>query len=207
MDWLIAKDFVPYENALREMDARVAGIHSGNADEAVWLLEHPPLYTAGTSAKSDGLVEASFPVYETGRGGEYTYHGPGQRVGYVMLDLKNRQKQPDIKRYVWQLEEWIILTLAEFGIVGERREGRIGIWVVMPDGSEKKIAAIGVRVRHWITFHGIAINVAPDLSHFGGIVPCGIPDFGVTSMAELLDKSINVNDINEAMKAQFQQVF
>ena len=181
MDFLTAKDLVPYDDAMREMDARVAGIRDGSAHEAVWLLQHPSLYTAGTSAKASDLLEARFPVYETGRGGEHTYHGPGQRVAYVMLDLKRRQSEPDIKAYVWQLEEWLIRTLAVFDIVGERREGRVGIWVppsqrlrragVMPDGAEKKIAAIGVRVRHWITLHGVALNVNPDLSHFSGIVP------------------------------------
>ncbi|MCB1720171.1 MAG: lipoyl(octanoyl) transferase LipB, partial [Alphaproteobacteria bacterium] len=152
MEWKISKEPVEYPEALAFMDERVADIYEGRADECVWLLEHPALYTAGTSAKEDDLLDAGgLPVYETGRGGEYTYHGPGQRVAYVMVDLKKRQKGPDIKKYVWQLEEWIIQTLAEFGIKGERRCGRVGIWVVMPDGLESKIAAIGVRVRRWVT--------------------------------------------------------
>ena len=207
MDWLIAKEAVAYETALAEMDARVAGIKAGSADEAVWLLEHPALYTAGTSAKDVDLLEARFPVHKTGRGGEHTYHGPGQHVAYVMLDLKKRQAEPDIKKYVWMLEEWIIQTLAVFDIVGERRAGRVGIWVIMPDGAEKKIAAIGVRVRHWITLHGIAINIDPDLSHFGGIVPCGISDAGVTSMREILGRDIDSVDVDAALKTQFLKVF
>jgi lipoyl(octanoyl) transferase len=207
MDWLISKDYVPYEDALREMDARVAGIKDGVMNEAVWLLEHPPLYTAGTSAKAVDLLDARFPVYQSGRGGEYTYHGPGQLVAYAMLDLKRRQAEPDIKKYVWQLEEWIIQTLAVFEIMGERRKGRIGIWVVMPDGSEKKIAAIGVRVRHWITLHGIAINVDPDLSHFGGIVPCGISEYGVTSMREVLGRPVDRDEVDAGLQAEFGAVF
>jgi len=207
MDWLISKDFVPYSEALAEMDGRVRDIRDGSADEAVWLLQHSPLYTAGTSAKAEDLLNPQFPVYETGRGGEYTYHGPGQRVAYVMLDLKKRQTEPDIKQYVWMLEEWIIRTLAAFGVTGERRDGRVGIWVVMPNGSEKKIAAIGVRVRHWITLHGIAINVDPDLSHFGGIVPCGISDAGVTSMREVLGRDVAMDDLDAALRRVFAGVF
>ena len=160
------------------------------------------MYTAGTSAKDVDLLDTRFPVYESGRGGEHTYHGPGQRVAYVMLDLKSRQGVPDIKKYVWQLEEWIILTLAEFGVKGERRCGRVGIWVVRDDGREEKIAAIGVRVRHWITLHGIAINVAPDLSHFGGIVPCGISEHGVTSL-----KALGVDASMDEVDAVLQRVF
>lgn len=184
MEWKISKEPVPYEFALTEMQARVQAIHENGAEDHVWLLEHPPLYTAGTSAKAEDLLDPRFPVYEAGRGGEYTYHGPGQRIGYVMMDLKKRQSAPDIKRYVWQLEEWIITALRAFDVKGERREGRVGIWVDTPQG-EKKIAALGVRVRHWITFHGISINVNPDLSHFTGIVPCGISEYGVTSLKEL----------------------
>lgn len=152
------------------------------------------------------MLNPQFPVFETGRGGEYTYHGPGQRVAYVMMDLKQRQSQPDIRRYVRDLEEWIILTLATFGINGERRAGRIGIWVDTPQG-EKKIAALGVRVRHWITLHGIAINVDPDLSHFGGIVPCGISDYGVTSMREVLGHDVKMDDVDAALKAAFSKMF
>lgn len=195
-----------YEDAVAAMERRVAAIRAGAADEMIWLLEHPPLYTAGTSAKADDLIEARFPVHQTGRGGQYTYHGPGQRVGYFMLDLKKRQKVPDIKQYVWQLEEVIIRTLAQFDIKGERREGRIGIWVATEEG-DKKIAALGVRVRHWVSFHGIAINVNPDLSHFGGIVPCGISDFGVTSMAELTGYDRGFGAVDEALCDAFGDVF
>ena len=207
MDWLVSKDVVPYKTAVNQMDARVAAIREGMAGEAVWLLEHSPLYTAGTSAKADDLLDPRFPVYETGRGGEYTYHGPGQRVAYVMLDLKKRQSEPDIKKYVWILEEWIIRTLGHFDVVGERRAGRVGIWVVMPDGAEAKIAAIGVRVRHWITLHGIAINVDPDLSHFGGIVPCGIAEHGVTSLREVLGRDVDMVDVDKALKLEFFNLF
>jgi lipoyl(octanoyl) transferase len=206
MEWKISKEPVGYEDALCFMDERVAGIRAGVEDECAWLLEHPALYTAGTSAKTEGLLDSRFPVHKTGRGGEHTYHGPGQRVGYVMLDLKKRQQVPDIKKYVWCLEEWIIRTLAVFDIVGERRCGRIGIWVVVPDGSEKKIAAIGVRVRHWITLHGVAINVAPDLSHFDGIVPCGIREYGVTSMAEL-GVDVPVAEVDAVFQESFGEVF
>ncbi|MBX2834923.1 MAG: lipoyl(octanoyl) transferase LipB [Micavibrio sp.] len=206
MEWLTSKDIVDYETALARMDERVAGIHEGSMGGAVWLLEHPPLYSAGTSAKEAGLVEARFPVYRSGRGGEHTYHGPGQRVAYVMMDLKKRQKVPDIKDYVWRLEEWIIRTLACFDVVGERRCGRVGIWVVREDGREEKIAAIGVRVRHWITLHGIAINVDPDLSHFGGIVPCGISEHGVTSLKALgIDASLE--EVDAVLKGEFGGVF
>lgn len=206
MDWIVEKDPVSYDFAVSEMEKRVAAIREEQGSEAVWLLEHPPLYTAGTSAKSDDLLDARFPVYESGRGGEYTYHGPGQRVAYVMLDLKKRQNKPDVRYYVWQLEEWVIQTLAEFNITGERREGRVGIWVVMPDGSESKIAAIGVRIRRWVTYHGMAINVNPDLSHFGGIVPCGIAQHGVTSLEDLgIDASID--DVDHVLREQFIRVF
>ncbi len=199
MEWKISTDPVEYPDALSFMDERVDAIYKGEAEECVWLLEHPPLYTGGTSAKDDDLLEARFPVYPSGRGGEYTYHGPGQRVAYVMMDLRKRQKAPDVKKYVWQLEEWIIRSLAEFGITGERRCGRVGIWVVREDGREEKIAAIGVRIRRWVTLHGISINVNPDLSHFDGIVPCGIAEHGVMSMEALgvrtdyaaLDRALN----------------
>src|SRR5260221_3274914 len=186
--WRISDDLIAYPDAVQEMEDRVQAIMAGTAPEQVWLLEHPPLYTAGTSARAgDLLAPDRFPVYTTGRGGQYTYHGPGQRIAYVMLDL-NRRGQ-DLRRYVHDLEEWVIRGLDRFNIRGERREGRVGIWVA--DGSrEDKIAAIGVRVRRWVTFHGIAINVDPDLSHFSGIVPCGIKStlsqpFGVTSLAQL----------------------
>ena len=206
VEWIIEKEQIPYENALKGMEKRVADIRELQSSEAVWLLEHPPLYTAGTSAKASDLLDQRFPVYEAGRGGEYTYHGPGQRIAYVMLDLHKRQKAPDIKKYVWQLEEWIIQTLAEFNVKGERRCGRVGIWVVMPDGSESKIAAIGVRIRRWVTFHGIAINVNPDLSHFSGIVPCGISEHGVTSLYDL-GKEVLMNDLDRALQEKFDQVF
>ncbi len=206
MEFKVSTELVEYDDALAFMDERVAGIRAGDAGECAWLLEHPPMYTAGTSAKDAGLLDERFPVYKSGRGGEHTYHGPGQRVGYVMLDLKSRQGVPDIKKYVWQLEEWIIRTLAAFDVKGERRCGRVGIWVVMPDGSENKIAAIGVRVRHWITLHGIAINVDPDLSHFGGIVPCGISEHGVTSLKALgIDASIE--EVDAVLKQEFEGVF
>lgn len=183
----------------------MAAIRAGTAGDLVWLLEHPPLYTAGTSADPSDLLTSQFPVLETGRGGEYTYHGPGQRVAYVMLDLKKHQQAPDIKKYVCQLEEWVIRSLAHFGIKGERREGRIGIWVVTPSG-EKKIAAVGVRIRHWVTYHGIAINVHPDLSHFNGIVPCGIREFGVTSFQNL-GKSISMKELDAVLRQEFEGVF
>ncbi len=206
VEFITAKDFVDYKDAVKRMDERVAGIRAGDQGEAVWLLEHRPLYTAGTSAKEQDLLDARFPVYQTGRGGEHTYHGPGQRVAYVMLDLKSRQTEPDIKKYVWQLEEWIIRTLAAFAVTGERRAGRVGIWVVLPDGQEAKIAAIGVRVRHWITLHGIAINVSPDLSHFGGIVPCGIAEHGVTSLAAL-GVDATMAQVDAVLKTKFAEVF
>ena len=179
----MAADLVPYPDAVQSMEQRVKGIREGTAPEWVWLVEHPPLYTAGTSADPNELLDPDkLPVFQTGRGGRYTYHGPGQRIAYVMLDLGTRGR--DLRLYVANLEQWIIDTLATFGIRGERREGRIGIWVAH-NGMEKKIAALGVRVRHWVTFHGIAINVDPDLGQYQGIVPCGIADHGVTSMAEL----------------------
>ena len=184
VEWRTSRVLVPYEEAIAAMEARVAAIRAGDAPELVWLLEHPPLYTAGTSARGADLVEPGlFPVHRSGRGGQYTYHGPGQRIAYVMLDLNRRGA--DIRHYVHTLEEWLIATLALLGVAGERREGRIGIWVVGADGSERKIAAIGVRVRQWVSFHGIALNVAPDLAHYRGIVPCGISAFGVTSLAAL----------------------
>lgn len=205
MEWLTTQSPVSYPDALAGMEARVNAIHAGTAGEAVWLLEHPPLYTGGTSAKAEDLRDPQFPVFETGRGGEYTYHGPGQRVAYVMLDLKKRQQIPDLKQYIWQLEEWIIQTLATFNVIGERRAGRVGIWVVTPEG-EKKIAAIGVRIRHWITFHGVSINVNPDLSHFGGIVPCGIAEYGVTSLEDL-GVQTSLDQLDRALKGCWGSVF
>ncbi len=196
---------VEYPVALQVMEDRVAAIKEGEKEELLWLLEHPPLYTGGTSAKPADLLDARFPVFETGRGGEYTYHGPGQRVGYVMLNLKNRQQDPDIKKYVCGLEEWMIRSLAHFDVKGERRKGRVGIWVVTPSG-EKKIAAIGVRIRHWVTYHGVSVNLNPDLSHFKGIVPCGISEFGVTSLHDL-GKKITMVDLDRAMVTEFDKVF
>lgn len=205
MEWKVSEASVDYPAAVSEMEDRVAAIHEGRGEEMVWFLEHPPLYTAGTSAKADDLLDARFPVFDTGRGGEYTYHGPGQRVIYVMLNLRLRQKVPDIKQYVCNLEQVIINTLAHFGIRGERRAGRVGIWVVTPYG-EKKIAAIGVRIRHWVTYHGVSVNLNPDLSHFAGIVPCGIKEHGVTSFDDL-KKSFLINEFDDLFKQEFERVF
>ena len=174
---------VPYRAALDEMTARNAAIAEGTASELIWLLEHPPVYTAGTSAAAGELLDPRFEVVPAGRGGRYTYHGPGQRVGYVLIDLRRRAR--DVRGFVHALEEWVIGTLADFGVEGFRREGRIGIWTIDIDGREAKIGAIGVRIRRWVTMHGFSVNLSPDLSHFGGIVPCGIEEFGVTSMARL----------------------
>ena len=209
MEWRISEGLVDYPAALQAMEARVEAIRHQGAPELVWLLEHPPLYTAGTSARGADLLQPDrFPVYATGRGGQYTYHGPGQRVAYAMLDLKNRGA--DVRRYVRDLEEWIIRTLARFNLKGERREGRVGIWVAH-DGREDKIAAIGVRVRRWVTFHGISINIDPDLSHFGGIVPCGIQEtnaapLGVTSLAAL-GYLISMPEFDMALRGAFEEVF
>lgn len=175
---------VPYPEALAFMEKRVEAIGAGQAGDLLWLLEHPPVYTAGTSAKEADLLSDRFPVFRTGRGGQYTYHGPGQRVSYLMINLKNKQQSPDIKKYIWQIEEWVIRALDALGVSAERREGRVGLWVASPAGEEK-IAAIGVRVRRWVAYHGVSINVDPDLSHFGGIVPCGLGGYGVTSLKKL----------------------
>lgn len=181
--WRIETRLVPYPEALAAMEARAAAIRAGEAEEQIWLLDHPPLYTAGTSARAEDLMNPfGLPVYEAGRGGQYTYHGPGQRVAYVMLDLAARGR--DLRRFIAALEDWVVAVLADFGVAGEKREGRVGVWVVT-DRGEKKIAAIGVRVRRWVSFHGLSLNVAPDLSHFEGIVPCGIRDHGVTSLKDL----------------------
>ena len=204
-EWRISDDFINYPEALSFMEDRAKAISEGAEPEQVWLLEHPPLYTAGTSADISDLVDPDrFPVYDAGRGGQYTYHGPGQRVGYFMLDLKKRGK--DVRQFVYNLEEVIIKTLASFNVVGERRDGRVGIWVVREGGREDKIAAIGVRVRRWVTFHGIAINVDPDLSHFEGIVPCGIAEHGVTSLSDL-GLPVTMDDLDVALKAAFDEVF
>jgi lipoyl(octanoyl) transferase len=205
VEWRISAGRVAYSDALAIMEERVAAIRAGAASELVWLLEHPPLYTAGTSARTtDLLAPGRFPVFAAGRGGQYTYHGPGQRVAYVMLDLQRRR--PDLRRYISQLEEWVIRTLAEFNVLGERRGGRIGIWVVESGGREAKIAAIGVRVRRWVTYHGIAINLDPDLEHFSGIVPCGISGFGVTSLAAL-GLTTTMAELDAALRATFDEVF
>lgn len=213
VEWILSDGLVAYPDALAAMDDRVARIIDGTADEAVWLLEHPPLYTAGTSARPEDLVDRDrFPVHQARRGGQYTYHGPGQRVAYVMLDLNRRGR--DVRRFVDHLERWVIRTLAEFNITGETRADRVGVWVVRPglspnpDGSahEDKIAAIGVRLRKWITFHGISINVEPDLSHFDGIVPCGIRDHGVTSLVDL-GLPVNMDDLDAALRRAFEDVF
>lgn len=205
VEWITAREPVAYEAALGFMEARVADIIEGRAAEAIWLLEHPPLYTAGTSARPADLRDPGrFPVHATRRGGQYTYHGPGQRVVYAMLDLNARGR--DLRAYVGRLEDWVIATLAEFGVRGEIREGRIGIWVARGDGREDKIAAIGVRVRKWVAFHGLSINLAPDLSHFDGIVPCGITEHGVTSL-EALGIPARMEDLDAALKKSFAQVF
>ncbi|AIK97075.1 lipoyl(octanoyl) transferase LipB [Candidatus Odyssella acanthamoebae] len=195
VEWITAPGLVSYPEAISFMENRIQHIHQGGS-ECIWLLEHPPLYTAGTSAKALDLVDSDrFPVFETGRGGQFTYHGPGQRVVYVMLDLNRRV--PDLRQYVAMLENWVIKTLAEFGIQGFQRQGRVGIWVNTPTGEEK-IAAIGVRVSKWITYHGLAINVNPDLEHFSGIVPCGLPHFGVTSFHKL-GKPITMIELDQAL--------
>jgi len=209
IEWRTADRLVGYVDAVAEMEARVAGIHAGREPELVWLVEHPALYTAGTSAADDELIDPHrFPVYKTGRGGRYTYHGPGQRVAYVMLDLKKHGN--DIRGYVRNLEAWVIACLAELGVTGERRDGRVGIWVAREDGRgnmvEEKIAAIGVRIRRWISFHGIAINVAPDLSHFSGIVPCGIAEHGVTSL-HALGITVEMSEVDEILKKTFAHIF
>jgi lipoyl(octanoyl) transferase len=213
IEWKTWAGLVPYETALAAMEARVAAIARGEAGEAIWLLEHPPIYTAGTSAKPEDLTAPNrFPVYTAGRGGQYTYHGPGQRVVYVMLDVGARGR--DVRRFVASLEDWVIATLAEFGVTGERRAGRVGVWVVRPDkapnadGSprEDKIAAIGVKLRRWISFHGLSINVEPDLDHFDGIVPCGIREHGVTSLVDL-GLPVTMADVDTALRTTFEQSF
>ncbi|MBO9474820.1 lipoyl(octanoyl) transferase LipB [Shimia sp. R10_1] len=213
VEWIHSDGLIAYETALTFMEQRANAIAAGDADECIWLLEHPALYTAGTSAKIEDLVEPDrFPVYEAKRGGEYTYHGPGQRVVYVMLDLSKRGR--DVRAFVKQLETWVIETLAEFNLRGEIRDGRVGVWIerddkpLNADGSkaEDKIAAIGIRLRRWVSFHGISINVEPDLSHFGGIVPCGISQHGVTSLVDL-GLPVSLDDVDVALKRNFDLVF
>jgi len=211
--WRISDGLVPYEEAVAEMEHEVAAIADGKADELVWLLEHPPLYTAGTSADVADLIEPErFPVFATGRGGEYTYHGPGQRVAYVMLELKRRRQ--DVRAYVAALEELVIRTLDSMNVKGERREDRVGVWVrrperpLLPDGTmaEDKIAALGIRLRRWVSFHGLSINVNPDLSHFSGIVPCGISNYGVTSLVDL-GLPVMMTDVDMRLRESFEEVF
>jgi len=209
VEWRISDSPVDYSEAVAAMEARATAIAAREAGELVWLLEHPPLYTSGTSGKAGDLLAPRFPLFATGRGGQVTYHGPGQRVAYVMLDLKRRR--PDVRAYIAALEEWIIRTLAAFNVRGERREDRVGVWVKRPDkgdGCEDKIAAIGVRLRRWVSFHGIAINVEPDLSHFSAIVPCGVTDprYGVTSLVDL-GLPVTMADVDVALRQAFEEIF
>jgi lipoyl(octanoyl) transferase len=206
MEWLYSQALVDYPQAVAAMERRVAAILDGIASEQIWLLEHPPLYTAGTSARTGDLLDKTrFPVYDSGRGGQFTYHGPGQRVAYVMRDLKARGEM-DVRAYVQNLERWLIATLAQFGIEGGVREGRVGIWVTDKQGREAKIAALGIRVRRWVTYHGISLNVSPDLSHYAGIVPCGVHEHGVASLAALgVDASMA--EVDAALASTFSNIF
>jgi len=209
VEWRVSERPVAYATAVAAMEARVADIAGGRAPELVWLVEHPPLYTAGTSARRADVLDARFPVFESGRGGQLTYHGPGQRVAYVMLDL--RRRGPDVRRFVASLEEWIIRTLAAFNVRGERREDRVGGWVRRPDkgaGYEDKIAAIGIRVKQWVTLHGMALNVDPDLTHFSGIVPCGVQEsrYGVTSLADL-GHLVSMPEVDMVLRRAFEGLF
>jgi lipoyl(octanoyl) transferase len=205
IEWRISAAPVPYEAAVAAMEQRLAAIRDGNAPELVWLLEHPPIYTAGTSAQPADLLDPGrLPVHKSGRGGQYTYHGPGQRIAYVLLDLNKHGR--DVRCHVWRLEEWMIRTLARFGVAGARRDGRVGVWIAGPGGRDDKIAAIGVRVRRWVSYHGVALNVAPDLGHFAGIVPCGISEHGVTSLAAL-GIPASMSDVDLALRATFDEVF
>ncbi len=213
VEWIVSEGLTPYPDAVAWMEARAAAIACGDARECVWLVEHPPLYTAGTSAKPADLVDAArFPVFETRRGGQYTYHGPGQRVVYVMLNVGARGR--DVRVFVRQMENWVINTLAQFNVTGERRAGRVGVWVTrpekpaLPDGTprEDKIAAIGVRLKKWVSFHGLSINVEPDLGHYSGIVPCGISEHGVTSLVDL-GLPVTMADVDVALRKTFEQTF
>ena len=208
VEWVVAEGLTGYDEAVAEMEARAALIADGQARERVWLVEHPPLYTAGTSARDEDLIAPErFPVFRSGRGGQFTYHGPGQRVAYVMLDLKRRQ--PDLRRFVAALEGWLIGALDDFNVRGERREDRVGVWVRRPDkgaGTEDKIAAIGIRVRRWVSFHGISLNVDPDLSHFDGIVPCGVSKHGVTSLVDL-GLPVTMPEVDSVLREAFERVF
>lgn len=212
VEWKISDDLVPYEEAVSFMEDRAAAIAAGEAEECVWLLEHPPLYTAGTSARREDLTEPDrFPVHQTKRGGQFTYHGPGQRVVYVMLDVGKRGR--DVRCFVQDLERWVIATLGEFGLTGHIREGRVGVWIERPDRprtasgtmAEDKIAAIGIRLRKWVSFHGISINVEPELDHFDGIVPCGITEYGVTSLVDL-GLPVTMDDLDVSLRHQFGEV-
>ena len=215
MEWRVSDGLVAYEDAVAEMERRAVDIAAGTARELVWLLEHPPIYTAGTSARDADVLQARFPVHRTSRGGQMTYHGPGQRIAYVMLDLNARGR--DVRRFVASLEAWLIDTLAAFDVAGERREDRVGVWVRredkapvtvdgLPRAAEDKIAAIGIRLRKWVTFHGVSLNVAPDLEHFGGIVPCGVAGYGVTSL-KALGRSAAMADVDAALMASFARTF
>jgi lipoyl(octanoyl) transferase len=214
VEWRVSEGLVPYETALAEMEARAEAIAAGVAAEQVWLLEHPPIYTAGASAKEADLLDPRFPVHRAGRGGRFTYHGPGQRVAYVMLDLSRRRR--DVRAFVCALEGWLIATLAELGVQGERREDRVGVWVMRPDKppgpmgepAEDKIAAIGVRLRRWVSLHGVALNVAPDLTHFSGIAPCGVRDshLGVASLAEL-GVAAGMDEVDKLLRSKFAAIF
>jgi lipoyl(octanoyl) transferase len=214
VEWRISDALVPYADAVTFMDARVAGIAAGDAPELIWLLEHPPLYTAGTSARAPDLLDARFPVHKSGRGGQFTYHGPGQRVIYVMLDLNRRN--PDLRAFVRALEAWIVAALSTFNVLGERRADRIGVWVARPEKprdkngeiAEDKIAAIGIRVRRWVSFHGVSLNIAPDLTHFSGIIPCGISaaQFGVTSLRDL-GLPVSMSEVDVALAREFEPIF
>ena len=205
VEWKTSETLVAYPEAVAAMEKRVADMIAGNAPELVWMLEHPSLYTSGTSARAGDLLDRNrFPVYEAGRGGQFTYHGPGQRIAYVMLDLKRRDAM-DVRAYVQALEAWVIAALARFGVAGNIREGRVGVWVETPRG-EAKIAAIGIRIRKWVTFHGISLNVAPDLSHYQGIVPCGISEFGVTSLAAL-GLEVSMSEVDAVLREEFTRYF
>jgi lipoyl(octanoyl) transferase len=209
VEWRVADAPVPYDEAVAAMERQVAAIRAGGAPELVWLLEHPPLYTAGTSARAEDLLDpARLPVHRSGRGGQYTYHGPGQRIAYVMLDLDRRGR--DVRCHVWRLEEWIIRTLARLDVAGERRDGRVGVWIAAGDGRDDKIAAIGVRVRHWVSYHGVALNIDPDLEHYRGIVPCGIDPgssgHGITSLARL-GVAASMAEVDRMLRDTFDDVF
>lgn len=209
VEWSISEGLTPYSPAIAAMEARAHAIRAGTAGEAIWLVEHPPTYTAGTSARPEDLKETRFPTVAAGRGGQWTYHGPGQRVGYAMLDLSRQHgavPARDVRAYVHALEEWMIRALWVFHVRGERREGRVGIWVVLPGGAEAKIGAIGVRVTRWVAWHGIALNVEPDLGHFGGIVPCGVADHGVTSLAAL-GVTATMEEVDSALMAAWAETF